>query len=72
MTDEELITMVREQRPSVPMTTPVEQIISRGRAVRTRRRIPGIAGALAGAAAVALAVAALLPAGQQAGRRPSS
>ncbi len=68
MTDEELITMVREQRPSVPMTTPVEQIISRGRAVRTRRRIPGIAGALAGAAAVALAVAALLPAGHQAGR----
>jgi len=66
MTDEELITMVREQRTSVPMTTPVEQIISRGRAVRTRRRIPGIAGALAGAAAAALAVAALLPAGHQA------
>ena len=68
MTDEELITMVREQRTSVPMTTPVEQIINRGRAVRTRRRIPGIAGALAGAAAAALAVAALLPAGHQPGR----
>jgi hypothetical protein len=70
MTDEELITMVREQRTSVPMTTPVEQIISRGRAVRTRRRIPGIAGALAGAAAAALAVAALLPAGHQSNRQP--
>jgi hypothetical protein len=68
MTDEELMTMVREQRTSVPMTTPVEQIVSRGRAMRTRRRIPGIAGALAGAAALALAVAALLPAGHQAGR----
>ena len=70
MTDEELITMVRDQRGNVPMTTPVEQIISRGRAVRTRRRIPGIAGAVAGAAAVALAVAALLPAGHQANRQP--
>ena len=70
MTDEELMTMVREQRSSVPMTTPVEQIISRGRTVRTRRRIPGVAGALAGAAAVALAVAALLPAGHQANRLP--
>lgn len=70
MTDEELMTMVREQRSSVPMTTPVDQIISRGRAVRTRRRMPGIAGAVAGAAAVALAVAALLPAGHQANRQP--
>jgi hypothetical protein len=68
MTDEELITMVREQRTGVPMTTPVEQIIGRGRVVRTRRRVPGIAGALAGAAAAALAVAALLPAGHQASR----
>ena len=70
MTDEELMTMVREQRTSVPMTTPVEQIIRRGHAVRTRRRIPGIAGALAGAAALVLAMAALLPAGHQAGRPP--
>jgi hypothetical protein len=71
MTDEELITMVREQRTSVPMTTPVEQIISRGHAVRTRRRIPGIAAAVAGAAAAVLAVAALLPAGHQANRQPT-
>jgi hypothetical protein len=70
MTDEELITMVREQRTSVPMTIPVEQIISRGDTVRARRRIPGIAGALAAAAAAAIAVAALLPAGHQANRQP--
>jgi hypothetical protein len=70
MTDEELITMVREQRTSVPMTIPVEQIISRGDTVRARRRIPGIAGALAAAGAAAPAVAALLPAGHQANRQP--
>jgi hypothetical protein len=71
MTDNDLITLVREQRGSVPMTTPVEQIISRGQALRARRRIPGLAaGALAVAAAAALAVTALLPASHQAGRQP--
>jgi hypothetical protein len=55
MNDDELITIVREQRDKVPMTTPVEQVISRGRAVRARRRIPGMAGALA--------VTALVPSG---------
>jgi hypothetical protein len=63
MTDEELITGVQEQRTKVHSATPVEQIISRGRAVRARRRIPGVAAALAVAAATALAVTALLPAG---------
>ena len=62
MTDDDLITLVREQRGSVQMTTPVEQIIGRGRALRARRRIPGLAaGALAVAAVAALAVTALLP-----------
>jgi hypothetical protein len=70
MTDDDLITLVREQRGSVPMTTPVEEIIGRGRALRARRRIPGVAGALAAAAAAALAVTALLPVGHQAGRQP--
>ena len=32
MNDDELITTLREQRGTVTMTTPVEQIISRGRA----------------------------------------
>ncbi len=35
---------------------PIAQIISRGRAVRARRRITGVAGALALAAGTALAV----------------
>jgi hypothetical protein len=70
MNDDELITLVREQRTKVPMTTPVEQIVRRGRAVRARRRIPGMAGVLAVAAAAAFTVAALLPAGHQAGPRP--
>jgi hypothetical protein len=61
MNDDELITLVREQRNKVQMTTPVEQIISRGHAVRSRRRIPGIAGAVAVLAGVAVAAAALLP-----------
>jgi hypothetical protein len=68
MHDDELITMVQEQRTKVPMTTPVEEIVSRGRSVRARRRIPGLAGALAVAAGAAVAVAALVPSGHQAPR----
>jgi hypothetical protein len=68
MTDD-LITLVREQRGNVQMDIPVEQIVSRGRALRARRRLPGLAaGALAVAAAAALAVTTLLPAGHQPGR----
>ncbi len=62
MNDDELITALREQRDKVPMNTPVEQIISQGRAVRARRRVPGVAGALGAAAAVAFAVSVALPA----------
>ena len=61
MNDDELITLVRESFTDVHMTTPVEQIASRGRAVRARRRIPALAGALAVAAGAALAVTSLLP-----------
>jgi hypothetical protein len=43
--------MVHAQRHTVPMTTPVDEIISRGRKVRARRRIPVIAGTLAAATA---------------------
>lgn len=60
MNDEELITVLREQRGKVPMTVPVEQVISRGRAVRARRRVPGVAASLAAAAAVAAAVSVAL------------
>jgi hypothetical protein len=45
MNDDELITAVRESVTDVHMTTPVEQIVGRSRAVRARRRNPGMAGA---------------------------
>ena len=70
MNDDELITAVREQRSKVPMTTPVEQIINRGHAVRTRRRIPGLAAVLAVAAAAAFGVTALLPGSHPASHQP--
>ena len=62
MNDDELITAVREPFTAVHSATPVEQIVSRSRAIRARRRIPGVAGALAVAAGAALAVTAVLPA----------
>ena len=61
MNDNELSTLVRESVADVHSATPVAQIISRGRAVRARRRVPGVAGALAVAAGTALAVTVLLP-----------
>lgn len=64
MNDDKVMTTVKEPFAGVRMDTPVEQIVSRGRAVRARRRIPGVAGAMAVLAAAALAVTALLPSGQ--------
>jgi hypothetical protein len=72
MTDEELITTVREQRGKVTMTTPITQVISRGHAVRVRRRIRGAAGALAIVAGAVLAVTTLSPAGPQPGAQLAS
>jgi hypothetical protein len=63
MNDNELITAVRESVADVRSATPVARIIGRGRAVRARRRIPGVAGALVVAAGTALAVTTLLPSG---------
>jgi hypothetical protein len=71
MIDDELITVLREQRGKVVMTTPVEQIISRGRAVRNRRRVPRAAAALGAAGAAAFAVSAALPAGLPAAIHPA-
>ena len=65
MNDDELITAVREPFTAVHSTTPVEQIVSRSRAIRAQRRMPGVAAALAVAAGTALAVTALLPSGHQ-------
>jgi hypothetical protein len=70
MNDDELMTLVRAQRDQVPMTVPLEDIVRRGRAVRTRRLVPGAAGVLAVATGVGLAVSALLPAGHQASHQP--
>jgi hypothetical protein len=66
MKDSELLTAVREQRNKIPMTVPVEQVISRGRRVRARRRVPALAAALAVTAGAVVAVTLLLP-GPQAG-----
>jgi hypothetical protein len=70
--NDELVMVRREQRGTVPMTTPVEQIISRGRAVRVRRRVPGVAAALGAAAAVTVAVSVALPASGPAATHPAS
>jgi hypothetical protein len=63
MNDNELSTMVRESVAEIHAFTPVAQIISRGRAVRARRRIPAVAGVLAMTAAAALAATTLLAPG---------
>jgi hypothetical protein len=57
MNDYELITAVRDSVAGVHSTTPVDQIVSRGRVKRARRRIAaGVAGALAVAVGSAFAV----------------
>jgi hypothetical protein len=72
MIDDELITVLREQRGKVVMTTPVEQIISRGHAVRNRRRVPGVAAAVGAAAAAAVAMSVALPASHPAASHPAA
>jgi hypothetical protein len=72
MNDNQLMTAVRESFTSVHVTTPVEQITRRGRAVRARRRIPALAGALAVAAGAAVAVTSLLPGTPRASYQPAA
>jgi hypothetical protein len=73
MNDDDLITVVRESFTDLHATTPVEQILRRGRAVRTRRRIPVLTGALAVVAgAAALALTTLLPGVHQPIPRPGT
>ena len=67
MNNDELIATVLESVTGVHMTVPEEQIVSRSRTIRARRRIPAAAGALAVAAGAALAVTALVPSGHQPG-----
>jgi hypothetical protein len=61
VTDDEVITAVREQRDQVHSRTQVDQIISRGRTVRARRRITGAVSGLAVAAAAAVVLGLGLP-----------
>jgi hypothetical protein len=63
--DKDLTTAIRESVTRIHAATPAEQIIRRGRAVRTRRRIRGLIGAVAVAAGSALVVIALLPSSHQ-------
>jgi hypothetical protein len=72
MNDDELATMLRDSVTGVHANTPVNQIASRGRAVRARRRIPGVAAAMAGVAGAALAVVALVPSSHPANRVPTA
>lgn len=62
MNDHDLITAMRESFTDVQSVTPVEQIVSRSRVIRTRRRIPGAVAVVAVAAAAGTA-AALIPSG---------
>jgi hypothetical protein len=62
MNDHDLITAMRESFTDVRSATPVEQIVSRSKVIRARRRIPG-AVAVAAVAAAAGTAAALLPSG---------
>jgi hypothetical protein len=71
MNDDELIMVLRQQRGNVSMTTPLEQIIGRGRAVRARRRVPWAAASVVAAAAVAAAVGVALPASRSAPKLPA-
>jgi hypothetical protein len=57
--DTELATAVKESLTGVHMNIPLETIVSHGRKMRARRRIPGLAGTLAVIAAAAIAVTAL-------------
>ncbi len=65
MNDDELVTAVKESVTGVHMDIPAGQVVTRSRAIRARRRISVLAGALAVAAGIALAVPTFLPSGHQ-------
>ena len=72
MNDDELHTTVRDHFTDVRMDTPMDEIVTRGRAVRARRRIPVAVGGLAAAAGVAIGVATLASGGQPASHATSA
>jgi hypothetical protein len=61
MNDPDVITAVKASYAGIHMNVPLDVIVRRGRRLRARRRLPGLAGAAGTvAAALALAVAALV------------
>jgi hypothetical protein len=62
MNDNDLLTTMRESFTDVRSATPVDQIVSRSRVIRARRRIPGAVAAVAVAAVAGITVA-LIPSG---------
>jgi len=69
MNDEQLTTAVRQSVGGVHMSVPAEDIISRARTIRSRRRIPAAAAALTVAAGAALAATSLAAPGHPAPAR---
>ena len=63
MNDAEVIPAVKASYAGIHMDVPLDVIERRGRRLRARRRLPGLAGAAVTVAALALAVAALVPGG---------
>jgi hypothetical protein len=61
MNDPEVITAVKASYAGIHMDVPLDVIVRRGRRLRARRRLPGLAAAAGTVAALALAVAALVP-----------
>jgi hypothetical protein len=71
MNDNELITLAREPFDGVRMTMPLDAVVRHGRALRRRRRLRGLTGAVALAGGLAAAVALLVPGGQAGPARPA-
>jgi hypothetical protein len=64
MNDDKLTTLMKESFAGVHMTMPPDQVVRRGRAVRTRRRrLRGLTGAVTLAGSAVAAVALLVPGG---------
>jgi len=63
MNDVDVLTAVKQSYAGVHLDVPLDVIVRRGRRLRARRRLPGLAGAAGAVAALALAVAALVSGG---------
>ena len=71
MKDDDVIMLVKEQGDKVPLTVPVDVVISRGRRLRTRRRLPFAVGAASLVAMAAAGIVTLTPASQPS-RQPAA